>query len=279
MIIPFIAAISGAVGLVFSKHLLSEKIDYRLFASFAMLQLFIIMLFLSPIMFEASPEMFTTTNIYLLVITAVLATAYNIFFYHGLSEDTLVDAESIIMISPLMTTILAALFFIDERNLYIFIPAMVAGSALLLSHIKKHHLIFSRGDEYLLLAVVFLAIEALLLKVLLRTFMPFSVYFLRVGIVAAILWLVVRPNIARLSYKQIVKMGIFNIFVMVQFLLTYASYKIHGVVYTTLILILLPVFVISWAFIVEKERLELRKFIAIAVILLSIIAVQLLLGR
>jgi drug/metabolite transporter (DMT)-like permease len=279
MIIPLIAAISGAVSLIFSKKLLAEKINYRLFASISMIQLFFIMLFLSPVMFDVKASMFTVTSVLLLVFVGGIVAAYNLFFYHGLSEDTLVDAESVIMISPLLTTLLSIVFFVDERNLFIILPAIAAGGALIFSHIRKHHLIFSKGDEYLLLSLGLVAVEALLVKLLLRSFMPFSAYFLRVAIVAFILWVVVRPQFTRLPFRTIIKMAIFNVFVLTSFVLIYSSYKIHGVVFTTLVMTLVPVIVVCWAFIVEREKLELRKFIAIAVILASIFAVQFLLGR
>jgi drug/metabolite transporter (DMT)-like permease len=280
MIIPLTAALAGAVAVILSKRILTfQKINYRVFASFAMIQLFVIMLFVSPIFFKPTDGMFTVTSIYLLVITAVIAAAYNLFFYHGLSEDTLVDAESVIMMAPLLTTVLSIAFFVDERNLFIIIPAIVAGVALLLSHIRKHHLFFSKGDNYLLFALGLVSIEAIFLKLLLRTFSPFTAYFLRVAIVAFILWLIVRPNLTKLSMKTITKMAIFNVFVLIQFSFTYWSYKVHGVVYSTLILTILPVLVLVWAFSVEREKLEMRKFIAVAVILASILAVQLLLWR
>ncbi|MBW2987720.1 EamA family transporter [Candidatus Woesearchaeota archaeon] len=280
MIIPFIAAIAGAISLILSKRILKNEIlDYRLFASFGMIQLFVIMLIVSPLMFKPVPSMFNVSSIYILIIIAVIAAAYNLFYYHGLSEDTLVDAESVVMMAPLLTTVLSIAFFVDERNILIIIPAIIAGGALLLSHIKKHHLFFSRGDEYLLLALGLVSIEAILLKLLLRTFPPFTAYFLRVAVVAFILWLVVRPNFTKLSMKTVTKMAIFNIFVLVSFTFTYWSYKVHGIVYSTLVLTLLPVLVLVWAFSVEREKLEIRKFVAVAVILASILAVQLLLWR
>ncbi|MBW3014037.1 DMT family transporter [Candidatus Woesearchaeota archaeon] len=277
MVIPFFAAVGGAVNMVLSKKVLSKhKMSYKLFLAITTAILFLMCLILSPFLIAIHPGALVPVNVFLLIFVGVLSFIYNLLFFHGLQEESLNETETVWMFLPLLIVILSLIFYPAERNYYIFIPALISGAALILSHIKRHHVDFSRGAHLILLSVVVAAFEAIFIRYLLDFYNPFSLYFVRIGIAAILMWLYAKPHVGKVKSKSWLYIIILSVFVLIQFIFTYWSYAVNGLVYTMLILNLLPVMIFAYAWTLGKERFEWKKFLAAIVILGCVIAVQIL---
>jgi drug/metabolite transporter (DMT)-like permease len=277
MLIPFFASASGAVNLILSKKVISKhKLSYKIFLAVTFAIIFFIMLLFSPFLLHIHPGALNTVNVFLLVFVGLLAFIYNLLFFHGLQKESLNETETIWMFVPIAIVILSVIFYPAERNLYVFIPALISGAALFLSHIKRHHLKFSSGAHLILSSVLLIAFEAIIIRYLLQFYSPFSLYFVRVGIAGIFTWLYARPHVGKIKPVSWLYLIIICIFVLIQFLFTYWSYAVNGLVYTMLILNLLPVMVFGYAWTFGKEKFELKKFLAAVVILGCVIAVQIL---
>lgn len=277
MIIPFSAAVSGALNMILSKIVISkQRMEYHIYITVTMVMLFLMSLILSPLLISVHPGALAPINVLILAFVGILAAVYNLLFFHGLEQESLNETETIWLFLPLFITVLSLIVYPAERDWSVVIPTIISASALLLSHIKKHHVNFSAGAQLLLGSVFLMSIEALFLRYLLQFYSPFSLYLVRVGIASMLLILYVRPNVGAVKRKSWMYMFIICPLVLVQFLFTYWSYSVNGLVYTMLILNLLPVIVFAWAWTKGKERFEWRKFIAAFVILGCVIAVQIL---
>ncbi|MCK4670058.1 MAG: DMT family transporter [Nanoarchaeota archaeon] len=277
MVIPFFAAAGGAISLVLTKIVLSkQKVSYKVYLAITFALLFFAMLVLAPFLLRIHPGALSPANVFLLVFVGLLATVYNLLFFHGLQEESLNETETIWMFVPLIIVILSVIIYPAERNLYVFIPALISGAVLILSHIKKHHLRFSSGAHLILGSVFLISFEAIIIRYLLQFYSPFSLYLVRVGIAGILTWLYVRPHVGKIKPITWIYFIFTCIFVLIQFLFTYWSYAVNGLVYTMLILNLLPVLVFAYAWTLGHEKFEWKKFVAAIVILGCVVAVQIL---
>jgi drug/metabolite transporter (DMT)-like permease len=85
-----------------------------------------------------------------------------------------------------------------------------------------------------------------------------------------------RPKFKPITFKHQGILLLIAFLMFIQFYFTFTGYALYGVNYTTLILTTVPVFVYFFDWIFLKEKIKPKILLAAAVILLSILAVQLL---
>jgi drug/metabolite transporter (DMT)-like permease len=234
----------------------------------------IIMIPLMLIFGKVSSEIFQLKNILILALIIIFAILANICYFYAMKWEKLSNLEPVHLLEPLLVVLFASLFFTSERNTEIIIPAIIAGLALLFSHIKKHHLDFNKYILVGILGSIFYASEIMLSKLILEFYNPLGLYFFRGLFVLGFMAIIFRPNIFKevkgKNRWMILLTGSLWVFYRV---LAYYGYMRLGIVFTTLILMLSPVFIylFSWKFL--KEKLEWRNIVSAVVIVLCVLYV------
>ena len=206
----------------------------------------------------------------------VVAVGWNILYYRSFKHESLQNFELILMLSPLATVILAALVFPEERQAGHFIAAVVAGLVLVWSKIRRDHLQFSGWTWLTILAMVLMSAEAIFIKKSLVFFSPAGLYFIRTAVMFLFFLALWRPNLD-ISWPKISAIAASAVCGVISMVLKFTAFETIGVVYTTLILVLAPVFVLGGEAIVLRDHLTRRNIIA-AVIIIAIIALATLIS-
>lgn len=279
----FIAAFSKAIGMVLNKIALSyQKVGHRQFIIILFLLLFLLCLPLYPFLGRVSPLAFSLPYLIILFAVAISASIYNVLYYHGIEKEKLVQAELIIMLTPLSTIILASIFLETERNLSVFICGIISSLALFFSHFQHHHLKFNFYEKELLLYLFIYPIESILIKHLLYLYSPLALYTFRTFLVFFILclwYLMIGPmlklepkiNFSKWDLKNYSLCTLIAILGLIDMVLVYYAYQQIGIVFTTIVLTLAPILTYIFASVILKERIKKRIILAASVILICIV--------
>lgn len=228
-----------------------------------------------PFMFffgHVNNEIFETKNLLIFVGIVVAGILTNILYYEAIKWEKISQIAPINLMQPLFVVLLAFAIFPSERNWNIIIPAVIAASALLFSHVKKHHLNFSKYALIALFANIIGAVEIILIKEVLYLFTPLSMYFYRSLFITLFFMITFRPNILKEIRGKERWIVLVTGFLWVAFrVLSFYGYLQLGVVFTTLILMLAPIFLyfLAWKFL--KEKLDWRNIVAAAFIIAAVL--------
>lgn len=281
MFYAFTATLISAATLVAQKFSLSRlNINNRVFN-------FVIFFFLALTAFLwslnnktlPSKEFFQGTPLLLLIVLLLLAFSWNALFSYALQKEEMSESELIISFSPIITILLAFLFLPEERNYFVFFPALIAGIFLVWANIDHHHLDFSRQERILAVAVLGIAVEAIIIKELLYFISPEALYALRCAGVLPLfaLLIAVKPGFKpNLNPLQTAFVGLIGFLATIQMVFFYRAYQTLGVTETTLISLLAPVLVFIFTPYFLKEKIKTRQWIALVVIVVCIAVSQLL---
>ncbi len=232
----------------------------------------VIMIPFLPFFAQISHQALELKNIWLLALIVFFAILANICYFYAMKREKLTNLEPVHLLQPLFVIVLASAFFASERNPNVLIPAIIASIALLFSHVKKHHLEFNKYILIAILGSLFYAIETLFTKIILEFYSPLSLYFVRGFFVLLFVAVIFRPNLLKEIKKKNRWIIVAISFLWVGFaVLSYYGFIQLGVVFTTLLLMLSPVFIylFSWKFL--KEKLDWRNIIAAIVIVASVL--------
>jgi drug/metabolite transporter (DMT)-like permease len=277
MIIPLIASISGACGVVLEKLVLTrQRMGYLLYTALVFVTTFGMMLVVSPFLLSIKPKAASLNYLVLLGAVVMIAVAYNLLFFYGIKKEKVTEIEPFAMFIGIFSVVLAATFFVSERETKTLVLAVIATSALLLSHIEKRHLKINKYSLAVLLHSFLVAVEGLFIKILLSAYSPFSLYFVRTGLIAAVLLLWFKPRLERVTCKNLKYVLATNALVIVQFVFAYWSIAVSGIVFTSLIMSVMPIFIYAGSVFFLKEKLKKKHVWGAAVILLCLVLLQLL---
>lgn len=269
---PFIAALAQVGGIIIDKIALTRRqVAIHVFVPILFLFLFLSTALFFPFLGKISFEVFETRYLWLFLAMLLMATLWNIFYYQGVQAEKVHEFELVMMFQPLLTILLATLFLQGEQNLPITIAAMVAAIFLIIAHFKKAHLEIPLGSYKLALAVIFMSVELILIKILLEVFSPVALYGIRTGILFVFFFLFYRPQIRKVADSNTVLILSSAILGTLQMVTKFYGFAQFGVVYTSLILILSPILVYTIATIFLHEKLKLRTVVSALVILACIV--------
>lgn len=272
MIYAIIAGIVQAVYIIASKELfLKKRISVNLYTSLLFMGLFLVSLAIFPYLGKIDPGFWQTKYILLFILMVLVVVAWNCMYYKALNKEKITEFELIAMTYPLITVFLATILLPFERSWQIIIAGLVASMALILSHIRKHHLRFGEIDRLLLLAIFLMAIEAVLDRYLLEVLSPVALYCFRTGFVALILPFVLKPNYRETDFKKVGTISLLSISAVCFFSLQLYSYQKIGVAFTVLIMLIQPILVFIYAMHIKGEKFQIKKVIAAIIIVISII--------
>jgi len=274
--IPILGALALGLSSLFEKITLRDK---NVFPKHLIVALFlstvIVMLPFVYFFREIKPEAFLPLNILIFAGIVFFAILANIFSFYALKWEKLSKLEPIKLLEPLFVVLLAFLFFASERNPKILIPSIIAAFALVFSHVKKHHLSF---NKYMLAGIMgsfFYATELILTRVILDYYNPLILYFIRCSFILAFSFFIFRPNISKgLTKKEKWLVFLVGSLWVIFRLCTYYGYIYLGVISTTLVLMLGPVFIYFFAWKFLHEKLHWKNIAAATIIVLCILYVM-----
>ena len=277
--LPIIGAILEAGGMIFEKKMLKKRnLDYK---NYAVYEFFAIVLVMATFVFffwRIDNGAFSTRNLSIFLGVVVSSIVANILIFYSLKRENVTEFEPVWLMQPLFTIILAFLFYSSERKWNIVILALVASFSLVASHVRKHHLVFNKYLIAALLGGFFFAVELVLSKSLLSFYSPFTFYFLRCLFVLIAVFAIFRPSGKEVDKKTGIMFLIIGLVWALYRGIIYYGYETYGIVFTTIVLILSPVFLFIFAVIFLKEKPKLRNIVSSAIIVVCV-ALAIFLGR
>jgi len=271
---PILGAIALATGIVVQRTILKKrKINIKLFQSAEFLAITLALLPFIYFFWKLDAQAFELTNIFIFSLVIIFSITANLFTYYSMKWEKVSNLEPAKILEPLFVILLAIIFSylvsetLFERNLKIIIPALIAGATLIFSHIKKHHLDFNKYFIAAVLGSFFFALELIITRLILDFYSPTTFYFLRCSTIFLISFLAFKPDFNKLNKK--VKLEIFAlgfIWAFYRVIIYYGFLKL-GVIFTTLMLMLGPIFVYLFAWKFLKEKINWKNIVASIIII------------
>lgn len=281
--IPILGAILEGAGTIIDKTvIIKHKINYKNYTVYGFLALVLVMLPFTFFIWEIKPEAHSISNLLIFAAVILFSISANIFTFYSLKRKEISELEPIRLMQPLFIVLLAFVlsFFFSiystERKYSILILALIASIALVASHVKKHHLVFNKYIIAALLGSLFFAIELVISRTILPYYSSLTFYFLRCLFIFLITGLIFHPSIKSLENKTKLLMLLSGIIWISYRLILYYGYLTIGIVFTTMLFILGPIFIFLFARIFLKEKILLRHVIASAIIVACIIVAVIL---
>lgn len=275
--LPIFGAIAMASGTILEKIVLrKKKIDIKLYQVAGFLAIVLVMIPFIYFFWKLDSAAFELKNIFILSLVIFFSIIANLLVFYSLKWEKISNLEPARILEPLFVILLAVIFsfFVSdlyERNLNITIPALIAAAALIFSHVKRHHLKFNKYFIAAIIGSFFFAVELVISRLILDFYNPLSFYFVRSSAILLISFLLFRPSLKKLNTKvrwQILATGALFVFYRI---VVYYGYLTIGVIFTTLMIMLGPIFIYVFAKIFLKEKLEWRNVVAGIVIAASVI--------
>jgi drug/metabolite transporter (DMT)-like permease len=275
--IPIIGALALAGGTILQKIILrKKKINIKLYQTLEFLALVLVMIPFIYFFWKFDAEALQLRNILIFSSVILFSITANLFTFYSMKWEKVSNLEPAKILEPLFVILLAIIFsfFFEElyeKNLKVVIPAIIAAAALILTHVKKHHLQF---NKYFLAAIAgsfFFALELILTRLILDFYSPISFYFLRCSAIFLISLALFRPNFKKISKPVRLQILLVGLIFVVYRIIIYYGYLNLGVIFTTLLVMLAPIFIYTFAHIFLKEKIKLKNIISAAVIIACIL--------
>lgn len=273
MLAALLSAIASATNLAVDKITLSrERVSLRVFLPIVFVFLCGLTLLLVPAYGRIDWELaFLPNALFLLFLMIVISLAWNVLFYQSIQKEEVHQHELMVMTGPIITVVLAAMFFPEEFDWRVFALALIASVALLAAKSeRKRHFVLQQTSYNTFLAVVLISTEMIITRELLYYYTPVALYAIRTFFLGLFFLGYYRPRTHQVSVKHWWLILLSASIGVIQMLGRYYAFGELGVIYTTLISILGPViaFFISWEFL--HERIKFRVVLASIVILVCV---------
>ncbi len=277
--IPILSATALAGGTLIERILLKRKnMSVKFYETYSFLFIVLVMIPFTFFFWDVSSLAYSLENILILLVVVVLALFANWFIFQSLKWEKISRLEPARMMEPLFTVMLAVIFSyifgegLYERNLKFIIPALVAGAALIFSHFRRDHLEFNKYFKFAILGSLFFAAELVVSRILLDIYSPFSFYFVRCILIFGLSFILFRPKLfGEVDNKTILHI-LLTSFLWVGFrILIYYGYTTLGIIETTLMIMLGPVFVYLFAWKFLKDKPDWRNILSSIIIVLAVV--------
>ena len=280
--IPFFGAFSEGAGTVLEKELLMKRrLETRTYNTFSFMSIVILLIpiillthYFLPNQFSLNidSQVFQLKNILIMLGVIILSIFANLFTFYALKWEKITELEPMRLMQPMFTILLAFFLFSAERQTKssIIILSLVASFAIIASHIKRHHFSLNIYAWSAILGSLFFALELVVSKEILNLYPPLIFYFVRCLGIFLVSLAIFKPNpskIQKSTWPLIFGISLIWIFYRV---LLYSSYLTQGVIITTLLFILTPIFIylFSWKYL--KEQFKWRNLIASIIIIICV---------
>ncbi len=280
--LPVIGAVSLASGIILEKLVLKKKkIDIKLYQTASFLAIVLVMLPLIYFFWGLDSQAFTPWNIFIFALVILFSLIANLFTFYSMKWEKVSNLEPAKVLEPLFVILLAIIFSfftigLYDKNLNIIFPAVIAALALVFSHIKKHHLDF---NKYFLAAIAgsfFFGLELVISRLILDYYSPMTFYLFRSLAIFLISLIIFKPQFSKIDKKSKWHILITGAIWVLYRTVMYYGYLNLGVIFTTLIFMLGPVFVFAFARIFLKEKLNWKNiaaaFVVVACVIYTVLA-------
>jgi drug/metabolite transporter (DMT)-like permease len=271
--IPILGALASGTGTILEKSVLkNKKIDIKLYQVVSFLAIVVASLPFLYFFWKLDAEAFLWENIAIFAGVIASSILANILIFYAEKSEKLTVIEPAKILEPLFVITLAIVFSFFVEGFYdggsnVLIPAIIAGLALTFPYIKKDKLKLNKYFVATIFGSLFFALELILTNLILSFYSPLTFYFFRCLFVFAISLIIFRPNFKHLNKKiSLMILATGAIWVIYRVAL-YFGYLNLGVVSTTLIIMLGPVFIylLSWIFL--KEKLNWKNIVSALIII------------
>ena len=275
--IPIIGAVALATGFILEKIVLRKsKINIKLYQTASFLAIVLVMLPLLYFFWKLESQAFQPINIIIFSLVVIFSMIANLFVFYSMKWEKVSNLEPAKMTEPIFVILLAIIFSfftadLYDRNLSILIPALIASAALIFSHIRKHHLNFNKYFIAAIIGSLFFALELVTTRLILDHYSPISFYFLRCSAIFLLSLIIFRPNFKVLDKKTSMYILLTGAIWVVYRVVVYYGYLNLGVIFTTLIIMIGPIFVYAFAKIFLKEKIDWRNIVASIVIIACVL--------
>lgn len=277
--IPIIGALLEATGMTIEKKILRKhKINYKNYIVYGFLALVLIMLPLVYFLWNIKPQAYEFNNILIFLAVIFFSIIANLLIFYSLKREDLTEIEPIRLMQPLFIIVLAFIFsfffvsYSSEKNFAILGLALIASISLIASHIKKQHLSFNKYMIAALLGSFFFAVELVISRAILPYYSSLTFYFLRCLTIFIITAVIFHPKIKSIENKTKLYILIGGAIWVAYRLILYYGYLVYGVIVTTILFILAPIFIFLFARIFLKEKITLKHIISSIIIVVCVIA-------
>jgi len=276
--LPLFGAFLEGVGVTLQKKILRKhQINSKNYIVYGFLAIVLVMLPFSYFFWNLKPEATELLNVGILLVIVILSIIANLLIIYSLKREDVSEIEPIRLMQPLFVILIAFIFsfffeaFSDEGSPFILFLALIASLSLVFAHIKKDHLSFNKYAMAAILGGLFFAIELVLSKFILTHYNSFTFYFIRCLLIFVITWAIFHPKIVSIKTKT--KWMIFGggIIWVIYRIIMYYGYQTLGIVFTTMLFILAPIFIYLFAWIFLKEKIEWKQIASSIVIVVCII--------
>jgi drug/metabolite transporter (DMT)-like permease len=275
--LPVIGAVALAGGTILERIVLrKKKVDIKLYQTASFLAIVAGMLPVIYFFWHLDSGALEPRNILLFSLVVLFSIIANMLVFYSMKWEGVGNLEPAKVLEPLFVILLAIIFsfFTDglyERNFRIVVPALIASLALIFSHIKKHHLKFNKYFVAAIFGSFFFALELVISRLLLDFYSPVAFYFLRSLAILIISFLIFRPNLKKLNPGVSWQIFLTGLIWIIYRVAVYYGYLKIGVISTTLILMLGPIFIYILAHFILKEKISWKNFLAAIIIVASVI--------
>ena len=280
MYIPVLGALALATGTIMQKLILKKrKVGIKTYISAEFLAIVISILPFIYFFWKLDSAAFEISSIAIFFLVVFFSIIANLFNVYSMKWEKINNLEPAKMMEPLFVVLLAIVFsyvfgeVLFERNLGVIVPALIAGLALIFSHIKKHHIDFNKYFISQILASFFFAFELVISRLILDYYSPISFYFLRGVAIFLISFVIFKPKFNNLTKKIKLRILLLGFIWASYRIIIYYGYLNIGIIFTTLIIMLGPIFIYLFAWKFLKEKISMRNILASIVILACVLYV------
>ena len=277
-IVPVLGALTLATGTILEKTVLrKKKINIKLYQTAIFFAIVLAMVPFIYFFWKMDAQALELKNILIFSAVIVSSIIANLFIFYSLKWEKISKLQPARILEPLFVILLAILFsfFIGnglyDRNIKFIIPALIAALALIFSHIKKHHLSFNKYFIAAIIGSFFFALELVISRLILNFYSPITFYFLRCSTIFLLSLVIFRPKFKSLDKKSIWIILITGAIWAVYRIVIYWGYINLGIIFTTLMVMLGPIFIYLFAYKFLKEKLNWRNIIASIIIIACVL--------
>jgi drug/metabolite transporter (DMT)-like permease len=275
--IPILGALASGAGTVLEKAILKhKKIGIKLYQIAGFIAITLAMLPLLFFFWKLDSQAFEIKNLLIFLGVIVSATLANFLVFYAEKKEQLTNLEPTKILEPLFVILIAIIFsfFIEgigERNIKILIPTIVAAIALIFPYFKKEHLRLNKYMVASLFGSFFFGLELVLSKLILNFYSPITFYFLRCLFILLISLVLFRPDLRVLDKKTSLMILIAGMLFVTYRVAVYFGYLQYGIMFTTLIIMISPIFVYILANKFLKEKFNWKNIISSIIIIACVL--------
>ncbi|MCK5149448.1 DMT family transporter [Candidatus Pacearchaeota archaeon] len=272
--IPILGALALATGTILEKIVLIKKnMNIKLYQTACFMAIVLAMLPFIYFFWRLDAQALQWQNILIFLGVIIVSLIANMFIFYSMKWEKITNLEPARILEPLFIIFLAIIFsfFIDsglyDKNFKFVIPALIAALALIFSHVKKHHLNFNKYFIAAILGSFFFALELIISRLILDHYSPITFYFIRCSFIFLFSLIVFRPKLKSIEKKSWALILIAGIVWAVYRIVIYWGYINLGIIFTTLMIMLGPIFIyiLAWKFL--KEKLNWKNMVAALIII------------